>query len=158
MKTSMKIFTEIAAAAMLLTSIGAVSADSIEGSAFGPGNGYGAGEGQEGQLEPYMNAAIAEGLGLTVEEVETLLASGETHYTIALDQGLTAEEFAAIYESAWAAALEMAAKDGIVINQFGRNSNTTGRNGSGQFNPENCTSGTCTAQPMGTGLRRGARQ
>ncbi len=158
MKTSMKIFVGIATAAMLLTSIGAVSADTIEGAAFGPGNGYGAGEGQSGQLEPYMNAAIAEGLGLTVEEVDALLASGETHYSIALKQGLTAEEFTAIFEKAQAAALEMATKDGIVINQFGRNSNTAGRYGSCQFNPENCASGTCASQPMGTGIRRGGRQ
>ena len=158
MKTSMKIFVGIAAAAMLLTSIGAVSADSIEGAAFGPGNGYGAGEGQGGQLEPYMEAALAEGLGLTVEEVEALLASGETHYTIALKQGLNAEEFTAIFESARAEALAMAAKDGIVINQFGRNTNTAGRYGNCQFNPENCTDGTCVPQSMGTGMRRGARQ
>ena len=158
MKTSMKIFVGIAAAAMLLTSIGAVSADTIEGAAFGPGNGYGAGEGQGGQLEPYMEAALAEGLGLTVEEVEALLDAGETHYTIALKQGLTAEEFTAIFEKAWAAALELAAKDGIVINQFGRNGNTSGHYGNCQFNPENCTGGTCISQTMGTGLRRGARQ
>ena len=158
MKTSIKIFAGIAAAAMLLTSIGAVSADSIEGAAFGSGYGYGAGEGQGGQLEPYMEAAIAEALGLTVEEMEALVASGETHYTIALKQGLTAEEFTAVFESARAAALETAAKDGIVINQFGRNGNTSGRYGNCQFNPENCTNGTCTPQAMGTGLRRGARQ
>ena len=158
MKTSIKIFVGIAAAAMLLSSIGAVSADSIEGSTFGSGYGYGAGEGQGGQLEPYMEAAIAEALGLTVEEMEALVASGETHYTIALKQGLTAEEFTAVFESARVTALEMAAKDGIVINQFGRNSNASGRYGNCQGNPENCTGGTCTSQPMGTGIRRGARQ
>ena len=158
MKTSMKIFVGIAATAMVLTSIGAVSADTIEGAAFGPGNGYGAGEGQGGQLEPYMETALAEGLGLTVEEVDALLDAGETHYTIALKQGLTAEEFTAIFEEARVAALEMAAKDGIIINQFGRNGNASGQFGSCQFNPENCTGGTCASQPMGTGLRRGARQ
>jgi len=158
MKTSIRIFAGLAAAAMLLTSIGAVSADSIEGSTFNSGNGYGAGEGQDGQLEPYMDAAIAEGLGLTVEEVEALVASGETHYTIALKQGLTAEEFTAIFESASVAALEMAAKDGIVINQFGQNRNTSGHSGRNQYAQDNCTGGTCTSQPMGTGIRRGARQ
>jgi hypothetical protein len=158
MKTSIKIFVGFAAVALLLSSTGAVFADSIEASTFGSGYGYGSGEGQNGQLEPYMEAAIADSLGLTVEEVDALLASGETHYTIALKQGLTAEEFTAIFESARITALDLAAKDGIVINQYGRNKNSSGRLGGSQFDPENCTGGTCTSQPMGTGIRRGAHQ
>jgi hypothetical protein len=158
MKKSTKIFSGIVAIAVVLTTGGAVFAGTADVQAFGAGYGRGTGDGEDGLLTTYMESAIAEGLGLTVEELDVLLAEGETHYTIALDQGLTVDEITAILENAQDVAIEMALSDGIVINRFGLGNESSGRFGTVLMDPESCLDGTCVPQPVGTGIRRGARR
>ena len=159
MNTKTKIFAGIAAVAILLSSTGAVFASTADVVTMGAGFGRGNGEDQDGLLEPYMESAVAEGLGLTVEELDALVADGETHLTIALAQGITVEEFNILLENARETALAMAAEDGIVVNQFGRSNAVSGQFGTRSMDPENCNVGTCSAQQsLGAGMRRGGRR
>ena len=66
-----------------------------------------------GTLHEYMEAAMADALGLSVEEFETRHAD-ETFYQIALDKGFTAEEIVILMQDARADALDAAAKDGVI--------------------------------------------
>ena len=63
MKTSTKIFAGITAVAILLTSTGAVFADSSDdygqGQGQGQGQGRGVGSEEDGLLDDYMTAAMA---------------------------------------------------------------------------------------------------
>lgn len=63
----------------------------------GGSNGGGGVQGtQSGILHDYLIAAFAEKLGLTVDEVNTRLANGETLSEIAYTEGYTLEEFQAL--------------------------------------------------------------
>jgi hypothetical protein len=164
MKTSTKIFSGITVLALALASIGSVSADSIDIAAMGSGFGRGNDQEQDGLLADYMEAAIADSLGLSVEELNALEAEGETHYTIALDLGFSVEEFEAIMDSAQDLAIEMAAADGITIQQYGmaagngRAAGGADGAGFGRGIAETCDEETCVAEPLGTGMGRGGRR
>lgn len=161
MKMTKIFITGLLAGTILLASAGSAFAQTEQPSAFGPGNGQGFGAAQDGQLSTYMQAALAQELGLTVEEVEQLLASGETHYTIALSQGYSPEEFTALMADVQAAAIELAAADGVTINQFGQSmGNAAGRNrgNAALSNPESCLDGTCPLANTGAGICRGGRR
>ena len=47
-------------------------------------------------MAPSIEGAIAEGLGLTVDELNVLDTDDTPHYPIAIDLGFTTEEFEAI--------------------------------------------------------------
>jgi hypothetical protein len=182
MKTSMKIFSGIAVFVLALASISSVSANTMDGASFGAGFGRGNDEENDGLLADYMEAVIAESLGLSVEELNALEAEGKTHYMIALELGLSAEEFQTIMENAQDEAVALAAADGIVVQQFGMNGNGRGQFGNGlndgtqqnfgnfadgQFgggngarvmDPETCDGETCDAEPLGMGVGRGGRR
>ena len=115
MKTSTKIFAGIAAIAILLTSTGAVFADS--GEVFGPGQGQGRGVGsdQDGVLDDYMTAGMAEVFGLTVEEIEARYVAKESFITIALSQGFAIEEVDGLMDGVRSAAVEIAAAEGVIL-------------------------------------------
>ena len=159
MNTKTKIFAGIAAVAILLSSTGAVFASTSDVVMMGAGNGRGNGEDQDGLLEPYMEAAVAEGLGLTVEELDALVAEGETHLSIALAQGLSIEEFNILLENARVTATELAAGEGIIINQFRAGQGTSSQFRTRLMDSEDCNDGTCSVQQsLGTGMRRGGRK
>jgi hypothetical protein len=164
MKTSTKIIGGIAVLALALASIGCVSADSMDAAAMGSGFGRGDNQEQDGLLAEYMEAAIADSLGQTVAELNALEAEGETHYTIALDLGFSVEEFEAIMESARDLAIELAAADGITIQQYGMAGNGraagggTQGTGLGRGSAETCDEETCVAEPLGMGMGRGGRR
>jgi hypothetical protein len=182
MKTSTKIISGMAVLVLALASIGSVSASTIDSAVFGAGFGRGNDEENDGLLADYMEAVIAESLGLSVEELNALEAEGKTHYLIALELGLSAEEFQSIMENAQDEAVALAAADGIVVQQFGMNGNGRGQYGSGlndgaqpnfgnradgQFgggngarvmDPEVCDGETCDAEPLGMGMGRGGRR
>ena len=115
MKTSTKIFAGIAAIAILLTSTGAVFADSGEVSGLGQGQGRGVGSDQDGVLDDYMTAGMAEVFGLTVEEIEARYVAKESFITIALSQGFAIEEVDGLMDGVRSAAVEIAAAEGVIL-------------------------------------------
>ncbi len=167
MKTNTKILSGLAALVLVLASIGSVSADTMDTASFGAGFGRGMDdddEREDGLLASYMEAAIAESLGLSVEELNALEDEGKTHYDIALELGFSAEEFAAIMDSAQDAAMALAAEDGITLQPFGQpyfnnsEDGSFGRGyGQGMLNAEDCDEEICTAEALGAGMGRGRR-
>ena len=93
----------------------------------GNGNGFsGMGGGMMGQtgttgtgllsgtLHDYMIAAYADALNLSVDEIDTRLAGGETLSEIALSTGVTLDEFSTLVTDARAAAIAAALADGVI--------------------------------------------
>jgi hypothetical protein len=76
----------------------------------GPADGSGA-------IHDYMGQAMADALGLSVSEFETRHDAGETFYDIASAQGFTTEEIPALMQDARTAALDAAAKDGVITQE-----------------------------------------
>lgn len=67
-----------------------------------------------GVLHPYMVAAFAARLNLSVEQVESALAAGQTLYQIALANGVSAEQFPALMTEVRQAAIRAALADGVI--------------------------------------------
>jgi len=155
----------------------------VAGVAFAQGRGPGGNGANTGTkvnmevtLSNYMPSAIAEVLGLNVDEVNTQLASGETLYTIALAQGYTADQIPTLMTSVRAKAIDLATADGVLTadqaafllnNQFGGNARGNGAGTSNMYSAGNGTGtgicdGTCIPQNLnqttgGSMLRRGGR-
>ena len=113
-----------------------------------------------GLLHDYMEKAMADAVGLTVDAFEARHDAGETFYQIALAEGFTAEEIPALMQAARANALDAAAKDGVISQEqadwmgsrgFGRGGMMGGYGGYGN--------GTCPmyedGQVPGAGFGRG---
>jgi len=123
MKTSTKIFAGITAVAILLTSTGAAFADS--GDFYGQGQGQGQNQGQgqgrgveseqDGLLDDYMTAAMAEVFGLTIEEINLRMEAEESFITIALSQGFEIEDIDGMMDTIRSTALDIAASEGVVL-------------------------------------------
>ncbi len=84
---------------------------------FGHGMKGWDGDGEFGPMHETMQAAIAEALGLTVEELEAAREEGTSPWDIAQEQGLTEEEFSALMADARSAAIEQAVADGILTQE-----------------------------------------
>jgi len=67
-----------------------------------------------GPMHDYMEKAMAEAVGLSVDEFGARRAAGETFYQIALAEGFAAEEIPALMQAARAEALDTAAADGVI--------------------------------------------
>ncbi len=102
-------------------------------------------------MQEYMHAALAEQLGISVEDLEARLANGQTVYQIALEKGLSVEEFRTLMLNARNSALENMVKDGVITQEQANWMKTRGfgRNGRAGLNNGGCPM-------MGEGL--GARQ
>lgn len=135
MKTSTKIFTGIAVVAIALSTTAGVFADSGNGSAPDQilGQGRGASSEQDGLLDDYMTATMADVFGLDVEELEAFLAADETFITIALSQGYTIEDVDGLMDEVRSSAIELAAADGIFLGsqEAGQMANQFGARGQG---------------------------
>lgn len=121
----------VAVVAVALASTGAVYAQSGTPTTQVPGSGYGMGGrgARGGMMGGYLNqtgvdplhdamiAAVAEEIGLGVDEIETRLAAGETLSAIALSQGVTVEEFATIMVDARNLAIDQAVVDGTLTQE-----------------------------------------
>lgn len=87
------------------------------GKSFGNGmmNGRGLGVDRgEGLMHDTMISAFAESVDLTVDEVETRLANGESLKEIAIAQGITNEELPDLITNVRKAALDAAVADGTL--------------------------------------------
>jgi len=85
---------------------------------YGPGGMMG-GRGQglvrgEGIMHDYVISAFANAVGLTVDEVNTRLSSGETLQQIAKDQGFTGDKLTQLAKDVRQAALSQAVKDEVI--------------------------------------------
>ena len=144
---------------------------------YGPGgNGTNAGTGipMEVTLSNYMPAAMADVLGLGVDDINARLASGETFYTIALSLGYSTDQLPALMTSVREKAIELATAAGTISpdqssfllgNQYGGNARGYGAGTANMYNAGNGTGicdGTCIPQNLsqttgGSMARRGGR-
>jgi hypothetical protein len=151
----------LALVAALTLSLVATSLAFAQG--YGPGgNGMYAGTGlnQEVTLSNYMPAAMADVLGLSVEDVNARLESGETFYTIALSLGYTSEQLPALMTSVHEKAIELAAAAGAIStdqsnfllgNQYGGNARGNGAGTASMYSAGDGTGlcdGTCIPQNL----------
>jgi hypothetical protein len=120
----------VAVVAIALGTAGFVYAQSPTPQTPGAGTGYGmsgrgahvgmmAGQGsvsgtQDGLLHDAMIAVFAQKLGISVEDLNTRLANGETMAQIAASQDLTADQFQTLMADARAQAIDQAVKDGTL--------------------------------------------
>ncbi len=111
-------------AAMGMTSLVSAKGPGTSGQASG-GSGYGranAGTGSPinlsgtgtGILHDELIASYADALGISVDELNSLITSGETLSQIAYDQGMTYDEFTTLLADARVQALDQAVADGIL--------------------------------------------
>ena len=84
-----------------------------------PCPGWRQGDG-EGPLHDLMIEAAAGVLGLEPADLEARLESGETLWQIAVDQGLSTEEFRLEWSEARRAVIENAAEEGLIGPHQGR--------------------------------------
>ena len=144
---------------------------------YGPGgNGVNVGTGisLEVNLSNYMPTAMADVLGLSVDEVNARLASGETFYTIALSLGYTTDQLPALMTSVRDKAIELATAAGAISvdqssfllgNQYGGNARGNGAGTASMYSTGNgigLCDGTCIPQNLsqttgGSMARRGGR-
>ncbi|NPA06242.1 MAG: LysM peptidoglycan-binding domain-containing protein [Chloroflexi bacterium] len=87
--------------------------------AAGQGQGFQA-QGEtagDGILSTYVQAAWAEALGLSLDELTARLEAGESLLSIALSMGLSAEEVQALMDEVRATAVEQALADGVITEE-----------------------------------------
>jgi len=106
-----------------------------------PGQGWGRGmmggrmgaSGQYGPMHETMQAALAEKLGMTVDELNAAHADGKTFWDLASEKGLTVEEAQQAMLDARSAGLDAMVKDGTITQEQAdwMKSRGAGRMGSG---------------------------
>lgn len=87
------------------------------GNAYRPGMMGGRGVGiarGAGIMHDYMIAAFAKAVNLTVEQVDTRLADGQTFKEIAIAQGITEDKLPELATQVRKAALDQAVADGVI--------------------------------------------
>jgi hypothetical protein len=124
MKKTLVIILVVTALAILTAGVAVAQAPQPPapgGGGMGPGGGFGPmGRGPGGEVGPmheYMEQALADALGISVDEFETRREAGETAYQIALAEGFTADEIPALLRDARTKAWEAAAADGVITQQ-----------------------------------------
>ena len=80
---------------------------------FGPGMMSGG----FGPMHTYIVTAFAEKLGLSVDDVNSQLASGKTMYQLALDNGIAEDEVASFLTEVHTAAFDKAVADGVITRE-----------------------------------------
>ena len=169
----------LALAVALTLSLVATGAALAQG--YGPG-GNGSNTGTSLDLEvtlsDYMPAAMANVLGLSVDDVNTRLASGETLTTIALSLEYTTDQLPALMTSVRTEAIDLATAAGVLTadqaaflldSQYGGNARGNGAGTTSMYNSDSGTGtgtglcdGTCIPQNLstttgGSMTRRGGR-
>jgi hypothetical protein len=91
---------------------------------WGPGKGFGGmhpggmwGQFDENQLSPmhdYMQAALAEALGLKIEDLQAAQAEGKTVWQLAEEKGFSVEDFQAVMLEARTSAIQSMVADGLL--------------------------------------------
>ena len=107
-----------------------------------------------GYLHTYMVSALAEKLGLKVEDVNARITAGETMYDIAIADGVKAEDFPARMIEVRAQAVSAAVKDGIITQEQADWMNSHGM-GRGGYGTGDCTMQNGTGTGYGPGMMNG---
>jgi Spy/CpxP family protein refolding chaperone len=87
---------------------------------YGPGNMMGGrggmmgGRGNQGQMQDYVEQALADKLGMTKVDVETALDGGKTMYQLTIDKGTKEADVAALLTDVHKTAFAKAVSDGIL--------------------------------------------
>ena len=84
---------------------------------FMQGRGGAFGRGEFGILSEYMDSALAEAFGLTVEEVQAVRQDGKTLWDVAKEQGLTVADYQEKMTQAREKALELAVAAGAITQE-----------------------------------------
>ncbi len=113
----------------LIAAFGVVSLVSAQGTTPttppAPGQGWGRGmrggmmgaDGQYGPMHEAMQAALAEKLGMTVDELNAAHADGKTFWDLAAEKGLTVEDAQQAMLDARGAALDAMVKEGTITQE-----------------------------------------
>ena len=101
-------------AAVALTILLASSGAAFAQSAADETPGWGSGVAIDASLDEYMIPAIAEVLGMSEADVVEQYAAGATFVSIALAQGVPADEVLDLFDSVRAEAIDMAIADGAL--------------------------------------------
>lgn len=72
---------------------------------------------EEGPMHEAMEAALAEALGMTPEELEAAHAEGKTFWQLAEEKGLTVEEMQAVMLEARQQAIEKMVEEGVITRE-----------------------------------------
>jgi hypothetical protein len=72
-----------------------------------------------GQMHEYMHAALAEKLGMTVEELDAQRDAGDNIWQIAEDKGYSADETVTLMQEARAAAIDKMVADEVLTQEQG---------------------------------------
>ena len=107
-----------------------------------------------GYLHTYGVSALAEKLGLKVEDVNARITAGETMYDIAIADGVKAEDFPALMIEVRAQAVSAAVKDGIITQEQADWMNSHGM-GRGGYGTGDCTMQNGTGTGYGPGMMNG---
>lgn len=105
-----------------------------------------------GYLHTYMVTALADELGLSVEDVNARLAAGETMYDIAIADGVKPEDFPALMIEVRSSALRAAVKDGVITQEQADWMSSHGFGRGGMMNGTGYGTGNC---PMRNGTGAG---
>lgn len=136
-------------AALVVLGVGVVFAQ-------GPASYAGNGPMQNGgtYLHTYMVTALADKLGLKVDDVNARITAGETMYDIAIADGVKAEDFPALMVEIRAQAVSAAVKDGVITQEQAdwMNSHSMGRGG---YGTGNCPMQNGTGTGFGQGMMNG---
>ena len=87
---------------------------------YGPGGMVGGrggmmgGRGNQGQMQDYVEQALADKLGMTKADVETALDSGKTMYQLAIDKGIKEADVTALLTDVHKTAFAKAVSDGFL--------------------------------------------
>jgi hypothetical protein len=80
---------------------------------YGPG-GMSGGRGAQGQMQDYVEQALADKLGMTKTDVETALGSGKSMYQIAIDKNIKETDVTALLTDVHKTAFAKAVSDGVM--------------------------------------------
>ena len=101
--------------------LAAVAGLIIAGSAFAQDDtapfGGGAPRDGSGLLQDYISTAMADAMGISVEELQASHDGGETFYDLALVSGFEADEIRILIQDARTSALEAAVADGVITQE-----------------------------------------
>ena len=71
----------------------------------------------QGSMHEYMEAAMAEAMGVKVEDLEAALDSGKTMWQFAQEKGFTADQFKSIMLDARQKAIDKMVADGVITKE-----------------------------------------
>lgn len=111
----------IGVAALIFGAVGVASAQGPEKNGsddHGPhGPMHGEGDFEDGILHDYMLQAMADNLGISVDDFSSRREDGETFYQIALDLGFSEDEIFELMSTARDSAIDQALADGVITQE-----------------------------------------